>query len=47
MLSNLERPFIYKIFDDYKEIIMVINANRMINANAKKRGAINEVIIKN
>lgn len=47
MLSNSSSPIVYELYKNYKENIIVVGANRMINSNSKKRGKINEVIIKN
>jgi DNA adenine methylase len=45
LLSNSDTPLINDIYKDYN--IMLVRATRSINSNAKKRGAINEVLIKN
>lgn len=45
LLSNSDAPFIKDIYKDYN--IMLVKATRSINSNAKKRGEINEVLIKN
>lgn len=45
MLSNHNTAFINELYDGFN--IQVINAKRMINANANGRGAVEEVIITN
>lgn len=45
MLSNHNTPFINELYKDYS--IHVIEAKRNINANGKKRGKVEEVIITN
>lgn len=45
LLSNSDTPLINDLYKDYT--IMVVKATRAINSNAKKRGQINEVLIKN
>lgn len=45
LLSNSDAPLIKDIYKDYN--IMLVKATRSINSNAKKRGEINEVLIKN
>lgn len=45
LLSNSDTPLISELYKDYK--ITLVKANRSINSNAKKRGEINEVLIKN
>ncbi|MFN8673070.1 MAG: DNA adenine methylase [Candidatus Sericytochromatia bacterium] len=45
LLSNSATPFIEDLYKNYK--ISYVKANRHINSNAKKRGAIDEVLIKN
>ncbi|MCR5786146.1 MAG: DNA adenine methylase [Acholeplasmatales bacterium] len=45
MLSNHNTAFINELYDGFN--IKVINAKRMINANASGRGAVEEVIITN
>jgi len=47
MLSNSDTPIIYNLYDHGKYQIEKIKARRAINSNAKKRGAINELIIVN
>ncbi len=47
MLSNSDVDFIYELYSNIPNIdIRVVKANRMINSNASKRGAINELIIR-
>ena len=46
MLSNSDTKFIKDLYNDYKPIKKV-NARRMINCNASKRGKIKEVVITN
>ena len=45
LLSNSDCPFIREIYIDYN--IKTVQAIRAINSNATKRGAVNEVLIKN
>ncbi|MBI4439964.1 DNA adenine methylase [Candidatus Woesearchaeota archaeon] len=45
MLSNSDIEFIKSLYGGYN--IHLVRANRMINCNASKRGAINEVVITN
>ncbi len=45
MLSNHNTPFIQELYKDFK--IEIINAKRMINSNASKRGFVEEVVIRN
>ena len=45
MLSNSDTKFIKGLYEDYN--ISLVRATRMINANAKGRGKINEVVIRN
>ena len=45
MLSNSDHELIKEIYVDYN--IKIIKAKRVINSNAKKRGEINEVLIRN
>ncbi len=45
LLSNSDCPFIRQIYDGYE--IITVQAIRAINSDATKRGAVNEVLIKN
>ena len=45
MLSNHNTKFINDLYKDYN--ITVVQAKRMINSNAKGRGAVEEVLITN
>lgn len=45
MLSNSATEFIKELYGDYE--ITIVKANRAINADATKRGAIEEVLIRN
>jgi DNA adenine methylase len=45
MLSNSDTEFIKDLYKNFK--IHIVQARRMINSNAKKRGKINEVVITN
>jgi len=45
LLSNSATDFIKEQYKDYQ--INIIQANRSINSNAKKRGAVDEVLIRN
>lgn len=46
MLSNSDSKFIKDLYKDYKPIKKV-KATRMINCNGKKRGKINEIVVRN
>lgn len=45
LLSNSDCPFIREIYDNYE--IRTVQAIRAINSDGAKRGAVNEVLIKN
>lgn len=45
MLSNSDTDFIKKLYQDYN--ISIVKARRMINCDATKRGAINELVVTN
>ena len=45
LLSNSATDFIKEEYKDYQ--INIVQANRSINSNAKKRGAVDEVLIRN
>ena len=45
LLSNSATPFIKELYKDFD--ITYVKANRSINSNAKKRGEIDEVLIRN
>lgn len=45
LLSNSNVPFITDLYKDYK--IEIVGANRAINSNGKKRGKVEEVLIRN
>ena len=45
MLSNSDTPFIRELYRDFH--IEVVRAKRAINANGRKRGAVDEVIVRN
>lgn len=45
MLSNSSTDFIKELYNNYN--ITTVNANRAINSNGKKRGKVEEVIIRN
>lgn len=45
MLSNSSTEFIKELYKDYD--ISIVNAKRMINSDASKRGVIEEVLIRN
>ncbi len=45
MLSNSDTEFIKELYKNYNQTF--VQAKRMINSNAKKRGAINELVITN
>lgn len=47
MLSNSSADLVYDLYSDYEETTIAVSATRMINSNAKKRGAIQELLIKN
>ena len=45
ILSNSNTPFIRELYKEYE--IITVNARRNINSNSKKRGEIEEVIVRN
>ena len=45
LLSNSSAPLIKDLYKDFN--IKIVKANRAINSNAKKRGEIDEVLIRN
>lgn len=45
MLSNSATAFIKELYQDYD--ITIVKAKRAINSNASKRGAVEEVLIRN
>ena len=45
MLSNSSTPAIHKLYSNYD--IQIVKATRAINSNAAKRGAIDEVLVRN
>ncbi len=45
MLSNSDAPFIRDLYKEYS--IQIVQARRMINCDATKRGKINEVVVTN
>ena len=45
MLSNSDTELIKGLYKDYN--IHIVKANRMINCDATKRGAINELVVTN
>lgn len=45
MLSNSNTKFIRELYKDYN--ITIVNARRNINSNSKKRGEVEEVIVRN
>lgn len=45
MLSNSATAFIQELYKDYN--VSIVQAKRAINSNARKRGAIEEVLIRN
>jgi len=47
MLSNSDSKFIKDLYEDNNYNISFVKATRMINCNGKKRGKINEVVIRN
>lgn len=47
MLSNSSADLVYDLYDNYWETTIEVRANRMINSNAKKRGSVKELLIKN
>jgi DNA adenine methylase len=47
MLSNSDSPFINKLYKKKQNKIKKVYANRMINCDATKRGAITEVVVRN
>lgn len=47
MLSNSSVDFIHELYSDYHDTTQIVHANRAINANAKGRGKVDEVLIMN
>jgi DNA adenine methylase len=47
LLSNADTPFIRGLYRDKNLDIITVSAKRTINSNAGRRGAVNEVLIKN
>jgi len=45
MLSNSNTPFIVELYKDFN--ITIVQAKRSINSNSKKRGKVEELIIRN
>ena len=45
MLSNSATQFIKELYEEYE--ITIVRAKRAINANGSKRGAVEEVLIRN
>jgi DNA adenine methylase len=45
MLSNSATEFIRELYSDYH--VTIISANRAVNSNANKRGAVEEVLVRN
>ncbi|MCI1946537.1 DNA adenine methylase [Clostridium luticellarii] len=45
LLSNSNTEFIRNLYDDYN--IEIVNANRLINSAASKRGEVEEVLVRN
>jgi DNA adenine methylase len=47
MLSNSDHPLIKELYRDYQKNIVIVRAKRMINSVGSKRGAINEIVLRN
>jgi DNA adenine methylase len=47
MLSNSNHPLIKELYGDYENSIITVRAKRMINSIGSKRGAINEIVLRN
>ncbi len=47
MLSNSNHPLIKELYRDYEKNIVTVRAKRMINSVGSKRGAINEIVLRN
>lgn len=47
MLSNSSAELVYDLYKDYSDTTIEVGATRMINSNAKKRGVVKELLIKN
>lgn len=47
MLSNSSAELVYDLYKDYSDSTIEVGATRMINSNAKKRGVVKELLIKN
>jgi DNA adenine methylase len=47
LLSNSDTPLVRKLYENYSDYIVKINANRAINSNASKRTGHTELLIRN
>jgi DNA adenine methylase len=47
MLSNSDHPLMRQLYGDYKKNTTIVSAKRMINSVGSKRGAINEIVLRN
>lgn len=47
MLSNSNSPLVHELYAEYKDNILLVDAKRVINSDASKRGNVKEVIVKN
>jgi len=47
MLSNSNTKFIRELYKEYKDKFKFVNATRMINCDATKRGKISEIVVTN
>lgn len=47
MLSNSDHPLVRVLYKEYERNIRIVRARRMINSVASKRGAINEIVVRN
>lgn len=47
MLSNSGAEAVFDLYKDFSNTTIIVKATRMINSDSTKRGAVNEVLIKN
>lgn len=47
MLSNSDHPLVRELYKGYEKNTVIVRARRMINSVGRKRGAINEIVVRN
>lgn len=47
MLSNSDHPLVRELYKEYEKHTVIVRAKRMINSVGNKRGAINEIVVRN